>query len=308
MTGVGGMGRARGAGSTRLSGACALGATSFDGSRGVARVREREMLAKLGKEHVDGAGSPNGTQWERYVSSRDVTDRDALFQLYYGLVEQVARRCARKLPAGSGIDADDLAQAGSLGLVRAIESHVERWPEPFNEAGARRRIHWAIQAELRNFDGESRRTRARLHARTDAVNVLTARFSRLPSESEVAEEIKLSLRQTRTYLAEVARGAVRYLDAPGAAGGEQSLAELLHDPALGPEALLEHGERFVEVGRAIKQLKERERRVVLASYIEERKLADIAAELGLSEARVSQIRTEALGKLRRSLRYLDPAS
>jgi RNA polymerase sigma factor for flagellar operon FliA len=266
------------------------------------------MPRKVGKEQAVGDGSPNNEQWERYVSSRDVTDRDALFRLYYRLVEQVARRCARKLPTGSGIDVDDLAQAGSLGLVRAVESHVERWPEPFNEAGARRRIRWAIQAELRSFDAESRRTRARLHARSDAMSVLTARFSRLPSEAEVAEEIKLSLRQTRAYLAEVARGAVHYLDAPGAAGGEQSLADLLLDPALGPEALLEHGERFVEVGRAIKQLKERERRVVLASYFEERTLADIADELGLSEARVSQIRSEALNKLRRSLRYLDSAS
>ncbi|MHB1784148.1 MAG: sigma-70 family RNA polymerase sigma factor [Acidimicrobiales bacterium] len=258
------------------------------------------------KEQVGGDGDKAGL-WERYVSSRSVADRDALFSAYVGLVELVATRWAHKLPAGAGVDVDDLAQAGSLGLVRAIEAHGELWPEPFNESGAKSRIRWAIRSELRSVDTESRRTRSRLRARKEAMSVLTARLSRMPSEAEVAKEIQLSVRQTQTYLGEVARGTVRCLDAPGGAG-EQSIADLLHDPSLGPEALVEVGERVAAVGQAVKQLKERERLVVLASLVEGRRLADIGAELGLTEARVSQIRTEALGKLRRSLRSLDPAS
>jgi len=259
------------------------------------------------KEQVGGDDDKAGL-WERYVSSRSVADRDALFSAYVGLVELVATRWAHKLPTGAGVDVDDLAQAGSLGLVRAIEAHGELWPEPFNESGAKSRIRWAIRSELRSLDTESRRTRSRLRARKDAMSVLTARLSRMPSEAEVAREIQLSVRQTQTYLGEVARGTVRCLDAPSAADSEQSIADLLHDPSLGPEALVEVGERVAAVGQAVKQLKERERLVVLASLVDGRRLADIGAELGLTEARVSQIRTEALGKLRRSLRSLDPAS
>ena len=140
------------------------------------------------------------------------------------------------------------------------------------------------------------------------MSVLATRYSRMPSEEEIAQELQLSVRQTRTYLGEVARGAVRYLEAPSGSGSEQSIGDLLRDPALGPEALVEAGERVAAVGRAVKQLKERERVVVLASLVDGRRLADVGAELGLSEARVSQIRTAALGKLRRSLRFLDPAS
>lgn len=130
----------------------------------------------------------------------------------------------------------------------------------------------------------------------------------MPSESEVAQEIKLSVRQARTFLGQVARSRSGCLDAPAVSGGAQSIGELLRDPGLGPEALVEAGEWVAAVGRAIKTLRKRERFVILASYVEERRLADIGVELGVSEARVSQIRSEALAKLRRNLRMLDPAS
>jgi RNA polymerase sigma factor for flagellar operon FliA len=55
------------------------------------------------------------------------------------------------------------------------------------------------------------------------------------------------------------------------------------------------------LARAIQQLPERERTVVGRYYFEGMRLKDIGAELGVSEPRISQLLTRALGRLRAML-------
>jgi RNA polymerase sigma factor for flagellar operon FliA len=69
----------------------------------------------------------------------------------------------------------------------------------------------------------------------------------------------------------------------------------------GPEDLLLKRERLGYLHQAIQALPERLRMVVIESFLQEQPLSDVAARLGVTESRISQLRTEALQLLREGL-------
>jgi RNA polymerase sigma factor for flagellar operon FliA len=85
-------------------------------------------------------------------------------------------------------------------------------------------------------------------------------------------------------------------------------AELLADHSAGPEGLLLQRERLGYLHDAIGALPARLLFVVTAYFFEQRQMNDIAAELGVTESRVSQLRAEALHMLRDGMNaQLDPS-
>jgi RNA polymerase sigma factor FliA len=86
-----------------------------------------------------------------------------------------------------------------------------------------------------------------------------------------------------------------------------SLDELVPTRAPSPEQLVEHQERLTYLLEAIAELPERLRQVVQDYFFSERPMADIAADLGVTDSRISQMRAEALVLLRDALNSaLDP--
>jgi RNA polymerase sigma factor for flagellar operon FliA len=74
-----------------------------------------------------------------------------------------------------------------------------------------------------------------------------------------------------------------------------------------PEQLVEHRERLTYLVEAVAELPERLRIVISDYFLNERPMSEIAAELGVTESRVSQMRAEALVLLRDALNHeLDP--
>jgi len=83
--------------------------------------------------------------------------------------------------------------------------------------------------------------------------------------------------------------------------------EMVTEQTAGPEDLLLHRERIGYLHDAINALPDRLRLVVTRYFLEESPMADIAAELGVTESRVSQLRAEALTLLRDGMNaQLDP--
>jgi RNA polymerase sigma factor for flagellar operon FliA len=80
------------------------------------------------------------------------------------------------------------------------------------------------------------------------------------------------------------------------------------EPSAGPEELLIRRERLGYLRHAVEALPDRLRVVIIGYFFEERPMAEIAAALGVTESRVSQLRSEALNLLRDGLlTHLDPA-
>ena len=66
----------------------------------------------------------------------------------------------------------------------------------------------------------------------------------------------------------------------------------------GPYAQLERNELKAALARALLELPERERQILALSYQEELTLAEIGQVIGVGESRVSQLRTQAIARLR----------
>lgn len=223
--------------------------------------------------------------------------RQALMAENIGLVYYVARQLSR---GGRGeIELDDLVSAGAIGLTEAVDSFDPSRGLAFSTF-ATPRIRGAMLDELRRQDHVPRSVRRKtrdLKAAADALNT----GDHQATDSEVAAHLNVDVDTVRRWQLDV-EGAVQVsLDASASQADEDapSHAEILAGAT--DESIEDEVTRQQEVdvlARSLQGLTEQERLVITLYYYEDLKLHEIAMALGVSESRVSQIRTKALGKLR----------
>ena len=220
---------------------------------------------------------------------------DELIETHVSLVGHLVRDLSHRLPAH--IHRDDLVSAGTMALVLAARSFDPELGVSFARY-ASIRIKGALTDELRSLDWASRGVRSRARE-VDAVrNALAAQLGRAPTRHQIARAMGVSRAEIDAIDAAVHRADVVSLQ--GLSGGEAERIPAAIGP--GPEARALRREELDALGEAIHALPERLRFVVERYFFAEDKLADIGRELGVSESRVSQLCTEALGALRGRLR------
>jgi RNA polymerase sigma factor for flagellar operon FliA len=210
------------------------------------------------------------------------------------LVGHMVRELLFKVPAH--VHRDDLASAGYAALVTAAQAFEPQRGIPFARFAAMR-VRGALLDELRGMDWASRSVRARARRADVARQELTARLGRTPTATELAALLGVGVAELATVEDDVQRAAV--LSLQGFAAGAPE--DLVTETSMNPEELLLHRERIGYLHDAVAVLPERLRFVVEASFLQERPLSDVAAELGVTESRVSQLRTEALALLKDGL-------
>lgn len=210
------------------------------------------------------------------------------------LVGHMVREMLFKVPPH--VHRDDLASAGYAALVTAARAYDPERGIPFARFAAAR-VRGALLDELRGMDWASRSVRARARRADVARQELTAKLGRTPTGTELAELLGVGVGELATVEEDVQRAAV--LSLQGFATG--AAEDMVTDAALNPEEMLLHRERIGYLHDAVAVLPERLRFVVEESFLRERPLADVAAELGVTESRVSQLRTEALALLKDGL-------
>ena len=220
--------------------------------------------------------------------------QETLIRDNMALVGHMVREMLFKVPAH--VHRDDLASAGYAALVTAAQAFDETRGIPFGRFAAMR-VRGALLDELRSMDWASRSVRARARRAETARAELTARLGRTPSPQELAELLGVAVGELSNVDDDVQRAAVLSLQGFAAGGAE----DLVTEPALNPEEMLLHRERIGYLHDAVAVLPERLRFVVEASFLQERPLSEVAAELGVTESRVSQLRTEALALLKDGL-------
>lgn len=237
--------------------------------------------------------------WRAYRGSKDPALRDQLLEKHLGLVKYAAAWVAGRLP--SHLRLDDLYSAGMLGFLDAVENYDPDRNVEFG-AYATPRIRGAIFDELRRLDVVPRRVRRRLREAQRAVEALSQRLDREPTDEEIAAELHLEVAEYRRLLNE----GVTLLSLDGTAGhrdeGLTPLDVLEDESAPSPLAALEARERREILGRVIDGLPEKERQVLALYYYEELTMQEVGKVLGVSESRVSQIHSSAVLRLRVSLR------
>ncbi len=231
------------------------------------------------------------------VPPRDV-DVDELVRSHLPLVDHLVRETVRRIPAH--VDRDDLASAGYFALAAAARSFDPSLGVPFG-GFASLRIRGALTDELRSMDWATRSVRAKGRAVDVAQESLTQSLGRLPTAVEVAKQLDMTLREYADLRADVHRATVLRSDAPGTLEGVTDTAER----ADGPEELLLRCEQLGYLRDAIAELPDRLRTVVEQYFFGQRRMSDIARELGVTESRVSQLRSEAIVLLREGMTCSD---
>jgi RNA polymerase sigma factor for flagellar operon FliA len=143
-----------------------------------------------------------------------------------------------------------------------------------------------------------------------AREALVHRLGREPKASEIAAELKVSVETLRQWEVDVESTVEVSLDvAPRALREDADVttaAAIADDRAPSADERITQQQRIALLAVAIRGLRSQERTVLALYFYEELTLQDIAQVLGLSASRISQIRAEALEKLRRHLgRVLD---
>jgi RNA polymerase sigma factor FliA len=138
---------------------------------------------------------------------------------------------------------------------------------------------------------------------------LESMLKRQPSEKEMAERLGIGVRELHEVVSQISFVSVLALDemvSVGADRGEQvSLLDTLADKTLDPTSGMEGQETRGLLAAAINSLSEREKIVVTLYYFEGLTLAEIGGILGVTESRVCQIHTKAVGGLRGQLSEFD---
>ena len=227
--------------------------------------------------------------------------REDIVQSHMPLVGHLVREMLTRVPAH--VNRDDLLSAGYAALVHAARGFDAARGVPFARFAAAR-VRGALLDELRGLDWASRSVRQRARRTDSARQELTAELGRTPTIQEVAERLGCTVEDIETADDDVRRAVVFSLQGFATASADDMVTE----PSAGPEEMLIRRERTGYLRHAVEALPDRLREVVQSYFFEERPMARIAEDLGVTESRVSQLRAEALGLLRDGLNaHLDPA-
>ncbi|HEV8216392.1 MAG TPA: FliA/WhiG family RNA polymerase sigma factor [Gemmatimonadaceae bacterium] len=244
------------------------------------------------------ADSRTGTLWNA-LASGDSSARDALLTENLSLVHHVARQLARRL--SDKVDHDELVSAGILGLMSAMTAFDPERGLAFSTFAVPR-IRGAILDELRRQDHVPRSVRRKTRDIEAARQALAARLCRLPDDDELAAELGVTRAVLWKWQSDVESAVRLPLDRPGRARGEPSptsfLDTLQTEPSEAVDEQIGRDEEIALLRKAILDLREQERTVLGLYYFEGLKIHEIAQILGVTDSRVSQVRSKALARLR----------
>jgi RNA polymerase sigma factor for flagellar operon FliA len=246
---------------------------------------------------VSSGAAPTATG-DAAAAGVDAVVVEGLVREHLALVGHVVAQVAGRLPGH--VARDELSSAGLLALVLAARSFDAGRGVPFG-AFAVVRVRGAVLDELRGMDWASRAVRSRARELERMRGQLSAALGRAPSRAELAAACGVSVAVVDAVAADVERAAVGSLQA---LAGEQERA--LPEAGDTPEGLVLRREQLGLLRDGVAELPARLRTVVERYYFAQHKMADIAADLGVTESRVSQLRAEALGYLRAALHAADP--
>ncbi len=239
--------------------------------------------------------------WARYRSAGDPDARDQLLARHLGLVHHVAREVSRRIPS---IELGELVSAGSLGLMKALDSFDLSRGLAFSTYAVLR-IRGSILDDLRSRDSTPRSVRMKRRKIDSVAAALEGELGRAPSAKEIAERLEIDMETFWKWKDAV--GIHCETDVPANSKGVRASrdAENHADPSvLLASQLLLDSEHVAHLRLLISCLPEQQRKVLALYYYEELNLRQVGEVLQVSESRVSQIRSQALRRLKAELTTL----
>lgn len=247
-----------------------------------------------GQHKAQGDSSVNALQ------AADPQVQDALLTEYAPLVKHIAGRIAMFLPPH--IQIEDLLSDGVIGLLDAFEKFDPQRNVQF-KTYASLRVRGAIIDGLRNLDWVPRSVRRQGRNIEQRTVELTQSLGRTPTREELASSLNLKPTDLDDVVSQLNGSYVTSFEDMKRLtnNAEMLLGESVPDETQDVVDEVSRRERSAILKDAIDGLSERERQVVYLYHYEGLTCKEVAAVLGVSEPRVSQLHTRSLGKLRERL-------
>lgn len=223
-----------------------------------------------------------------------------LIEDHLSLVNDVVNRVAVHFPRH--VDRDELARAGALGLVEAAQRFDDSRGVPFHRFAAQR-IRGAIIDSVRSTDWAPRSLRALARQLDEVEQDLAKKLGRMPAADVTAAALDMTGDELYRLRNLLFRSTMVAFDSP-AGGADETAAPsevLVDETAVDPSEELEQRELLAYLRDALALLPERHRLVAIGYFLEERTSRDLARFLGVTQSRVSQLRSEALEMLRQGI-------
>lgn len=227
------------------------------------------------------------------------SERERLILEHLPQVRWVATRIHEKLPDATCLE--DLISIGIVGLINAIDNFDPQFNVQL-KTYAEHKIRGAILDSVRGLDGIPAHKRKHLKQMQAAVGILEQRLQRTPSEEEIAAQLGISLQAYQQALLELRGISLGSLDATSRNDDSRSLINFIADPEENsPARRLERSELEKLIAEGLKKMPRVEGMVLDLYYRQELGIREIAPILGLHITRVSQIKAQAVLRLRNYL-------
>lgn len=226
----------------------------------------------------------------------DPGEREKLILEHLPQVRQLARRIHERLPIS--VSLEDLVSTGTVGLISAID-HFDATQNVKLKTYAEYRIRGAMLDSLRRLDRIPRQQRRRSRQIETAIESAEKRFHCSPTEEQIAAELNISVDEYRVWAVETSQVNLCSLEQAQFDDSERGLLHCISDKQENwPSHLFETTELEALLDNAVSKIPEIERTVLHLYYKEDMTLREIGRIVNFHESRISQLKLQALGRLR----------
>ena len=228
-------------------------------------------------------------------------EREKTIEEFIPIIKHLAYKVCKGFEEGTIIE--DLISAGIIGLLEAMEKYDVNRGIKLNTF-AYMRIRGAMIDELRSKDWFPRSARSKAKKIGEVIRKLENKLGRYPKEEEVAEELNIDLDDYLTMLKDYGNLSIVSIEDLSETAGEDKdrIIRYIVDESDDPEQYAEFAEMERILAEELDKIPERQKLVLTLYYHEDMNMKEIAKALGITEARVCQIHSQALLNLRTSMK------
>jgi RNA polymerase sigma factor FliA len=235
-----------------------------------------------------------------------VSTREELIMEHLPQVRWIATRIYERLSDNTCLE--DLISIGVIGLINAIDNFDPTLNVKL-KTYAEYRIRGAILDSIRGLDGIAPHKRKKLKQVQSAMDALEQRLQRAPVEEEIAAELGIGHKEYQEWLLELRGITIGSLDAPQKEGDARTLMHYVASPEdNSPARLLERAELEKLIQEGLSKMPRIEGLVLDLYYRQGQNIREIAPILDLHITRISQIKAQAVLRLRNYIERRWPVS